>query len=98
MAQLEISILALGRPGTSASEYVAAAIRVAQRYGVKYELTAMGTTLEGDVDTLLKVAREMHEAPFGMGIQRVYSVIKIDDRRDRESTLEGKVQSVEAKV
>jgi uncharacterized protein YqgV (UPF0045/DUF77 family) len=43
------------------------------------------------------VAKEMHEAPFALGIGRVYSVIQIDDRRDRESSLEGKVQSVEVK-
>jgi uncharacterized protein (TIGR00106 family) len=98
MAQLEISILALGRSGTSASEYVAAAIRVAERHSVTYQLTAMGTTLEGDLDTLLQVAKEMHEAPFALGIQRVYSVIKIDDRRDQESTLDGKVRSVEEKI
>ncbi len=98
MAQLEISILALGRPGTSASEYIAEAIRVAQRSGLTYQLTAMGTTLEGDLTTLLQVAKEMHEAPFAMGIGRVYSVIKIDDRRDRESTLEGKVLSVTEKL
>lgn len=98
MAQLEITILTLGRPGTSASEYVAEAIKVAQRSGVKHQLTAMGTTLEGDVDTILRVAREMHEAPFNKGIQRVYTVIKLDDRRDRESTMEDKVRSVQEKL
>lgn len=98
MAQLEISILALGRPGTSASKYIAEAIKVAQRHGVTYQLTAMGTTLEGDLETILNVAREMHEAPFALGIERVYSVIKIDDRRDQASTLEGKVRSVEEKL
>jgi uncharacterized protein (TIGR00106 family) len=98
MAQLEITVISLGRSGTSASEYVAAAVKAAERSGVKYQLTAMGTILEGDVDTILRVAREMHEAPFEMGIQRVYTVIKLDDRRDRESTIEGKVQSVEMKL
>lgn len=98
MAQLEISILSLGRPGTSASEFVAAAIRVARESGLSYQLTAMGTILEGDLETVLDVARRMHEAPFAMGIQRVYSVIKIDDRRDRESTLDGKVRSVEERL
>ncbi len=98
MAQLEISILALGRPGTSASQFVAEAVRVAQRSGLKYQVTAMGTILEGELDALLRVAGEMHQAPFGMGIERVYTVIKIDDRRDRASTMEEKVQSVEEKL
>ena len=98
MAQLEITILALGRPGTSASRYVAEAVRIAERSGLKYQLTAMGTILEGDVGSVLAVAAEMHEAPFGMGIERVYTVMKLDDRRDRESTIEGKVQSVQDKL
>ncbi len=98
MAQLEITILSLGRTGTSASKYIAEAIRVAERSGLHYQLTAMGTTLEGDLEAILKVAREMHEAPFTMGIDRVYSVIKIDDRRDRTSTMEEKFQSVLGKV
>ncbi len=98
MAQLEISVLALGRPGTSASEYVAEAIRVAERSGLKYQVTAMGTLLEGDLDAVLRVARDMHEAPFAKGIQRVYSVFKLDDRRDEESTIESKLRSVEEKL
>ena len=98
MAHLEITILTLGRSGTSASKYVAEAVKVARASGLKYELTAMGTILEGDAETLFRVAREMHETPFAMGIERVYSVIKLDDRRDKESTLEGKVRSVEEKL
>ncbi|HET6383164.1 MAG TPA: MTH1187 family thiamine-binding protein [Armatimonadota bacterium] len=98
MAQLEITILSLGRPGTSASAFVAEAVKVAKRSGVRYQLNAMGTTLEGDIETILRVAREMHEAPFSMGIERVYTVIKIDDRRDRESSMDGKVRSVEEKM
>lgn len=98
MAQLEISILALGRSGTSASPYIAEAIKRAQESGLTYQLTAMGTILQGDLEDVLRVAKEMHEAPFAMGIQRVYSVIKIDDRRDVESTLESKVRSIEEKL
>jgi uncharacterized protein YqgV (UPF0045/DUF77 family) len=31
-----------------------------------------------------------------MGIPRVYSILKLDERRDREQTLEDKVASVRA--
>jgi uncharacterized protein YqgV (UPF0045/DUF77 family) len=34
--------------------------------------------------------------PFDMGIPRVYSILKLDERRDREQTLEDKVSSVQA--
>ena len=32
--------------------------------------------------------------PFELGIPRVYTVLKLDERRDREQTLEDKVESV----
>jgi uncharacterized protein YqgV (UPF0045/DUF77 family) len=41
------------------------------------------------------VVRELHEVPFGMGVERVYTVLKLDDCRDREQTLDDKVASVE---
>lgn len=98
MPTMEISVIPLGTGKTSASEYIAECIRKAQELGVSYELTAMGTNLEGDLEMLFQVARAMHEAPFAKGVQRVYTVIKIDDRRDQPSTLQSKVQSVQEKL
>jgi uncharacterized protein YqgV (UPF0045/DUF77 family) len=44
----------------------------------------------------LAIAGELHAVPFDMGIPRVYSILKLDERRDREQTLEDKVSSVQA--
>ena len=33
--------------------------------------------------------------PFELGIPRVYTVLKLDERRDKEQTLEDKVASVQ---
>jgi len=98
MATLEISIVPIGTGTTSASEFIAEATRIAESSGLKTELTAMGTNMEGDIAQLLEVARQMHESCFARGVKRVYTVIKIDDRRDKESTLEGKVRSVREKL
>jgi uncharacterized protein (TIGR00106 family) len=57
---------------------------------------AMGTSLEGPTADILAVAGELHAVPFEMGIPRVYSILKLDERRDREQTLEDKVSSVQA--
>ncbi len=46
------------------------------------------------VDDILAVVGELHRVPFEMGLPRVYSVLKLDERRDREQTLEDKVESV----
>jgi uncharacterized protein YqgV (UPF0045/DUF77 family) len=40
----------------------------------------------------------MHEAPFAEGAQRVSTLIKVDDRRDKDHTIEGKVRSVREKL
>jgi len=40
------------------------------------------------------VIRKMHEVPFMEGAQRVVTSIKLDDRRDKESTSRKKVASV----
>jgi uncharacterized protein (TIGR00106 family) len=59
----------------------------------------MGTELEGELDDIFDVVRELHNVPFEAGLPRVYTVLKIDERRDKPSqTLEDKVRSVEEKV
>ena len=40
----------------------------------------------------------MHELPFSQGIQRVVTSITIDDRRDKQITMEGKVKAVVDKI
>ena len=55
----------------------------------------MGTSLEGSTEDILAVVGELHAVPFAMGVPRVYTVLKLDERRDREQTLDDKVASVE---
>jgi uncharacterized protein (TIGR00106 family) len=62
---------------------------------VRYRLHAMGTSLEGETADILAVVGELHAVPFEMGLPRVYSVLKLDERRDRDQTLDDKVASVE---
>ena len=95
MAVVEVSIIPLGTGTPSVSQYVARAARVLEsEKGVKYELTAMGTIIEGDLDHLLTVIRKMHEAVFDAEVTRVVTTIKIDDRRDKLSSMIGKVESL----
>lgn len=45
-----------------------------------------------------EAAKRMHESVFGKDVQRVVTKITIDDRRDKQLTMEYKVQSVMKKV
>jgi len=82
MAIVEVSIAPLGTADPGVSEYVAGCLRILRSSGLKHQLNAMGTVIEGDLDEIFKVVRQMMEAPFAEGAVRVSSLIKVDDRRD----------------
>jgi uncharacterized protein (TIGR00106 family) len=95
VATADLTVIALGRAEASASRYIAEIQRRLERQErVRYVLHAMGTSLEGTTEDILAVVAELHAVPFELGIPRVYSVLKLDERRDREQTLEDKVESV----
>jgi len=99
MAILDVSIVPIGTGGTSLSFYVAECVKVLEKEKkIKHELTSMGSNLEGELKDLIRVVMKMHEVPFKKGAKRVSTLIRIDDRRDKKGTLEGKRKSVEAKL
>lgn len=98
MAILEISVVPIGTKDTSLSSYVADCLRVLKEARLPYELTAMGTNIEGDLQKLIRVALKMHQVPFKKGAQRVVTTLKIDDRRDKKGTLSGKKRAVRNKL
>ncbi len=99
MAIVEISVIPLGTKTPSVSRYVADALRILEKEkGIKYELTSMGTIIEGDLDKVLDLAKKMHEAVFDKEILRVVTIIKIDDRRDKPLSMEGKIKSIQDKL
>jgi len=91
----EVSIIPIGTGDTGVSHYVASCLEVLE--GMKdltYRLTPMGTIIECPLDKLLEVIQQMHEVPFSKGASRVVTHLKIDDRRDKPATMDGKVESV----
>ena len=96
MATADLTVIALGRAEASASRYIAEIQRrLAAQDRVRYRMHAMGTSLEGSVADVLAVVAELHAVPFELGVPRVYTVLKLDERRDREQGLDDKVASVE---
>jgi uncharacterized protein (TIGR00106 family) len=98
MAVVFLTITPIGTATPSVSRYVAGVEKILRASGLKNQLTAMGTIIEGDLDEILKVVRRMHEHPFAEGAVRVSTLLKIDDRRDKEHTIAGKMKSVEEKL
>ena len=99
MAILEISVMPLGTGTPSLSKFVAGAVKVLQEEkNVKYEMTSMGTNIEGELAQLFDLARRMHLSAFDAGAQRVVTTMKIDERRDRAATIQSKVASVKREL
>jgi uncharacterized protein (TIGR00106 family) len=99
MAIAEISVVPLGTKTPSVSQYVARAVKILEREkDLKYEITAMGTIVEGDLGRILAVVKKMHEGIFGEGVARVLTTVKIDDRRDKAQGMKEKVASLKKQL
>jgi len=92
----EISTFAIDGTGTSLSRYVKAALRVLRESGLEYHISPMGTCIEADtVDNMFAILKKMHNAVADAGGPRIITTIKIDDRRDKDRRMAGKLKAVE---
>jgi uncharacterized protein (TIGR00106 family) len=98
MAIMEISVIPLGLGHPSVGDYVAELIKYLQKENISHSLSDMGTLVQGDAPSLLKVAQALHELPFSRGVKRVVTHITIDDRRDKEVSLGDKTKAVKARL
>jgi uncharacterized protein (TIGR00106 family) len=99
MAIIDISVVPVGTATPSVSQYVAGAVGLLQNEpDVKFQLTPMNTIIEGDLEHILALAQKMHESAFNAGVKRVVTTIRIDDRRDKPLTMEGKLGAVREKL
>jgi uncharacterized protein (TIGR00106 family) len=90
----QLSIAPVGR-GTSLSKYVKVAIETLKKENIKFETNAMATVIETeDLDTLFNVVQKAHNAVIAAGGKRIITELKIDDRRDKNITIESKLRSI----
>lgn len=95
MIVAEVSIAPLGTEGTSVSRYVAAAVRELEASGLKCTLGPMGTTVEAEtVEEAYAAIARAQAAVFEMGVERAYTVIKMDERRDNGRSSDDMVRAV----
>jgi uncharacterized protein (TIGR00106 family) len=91
MPIVEVSIVPIGTGSPGVSRYVRAAVDVVKASGLKYEVTPMGTCLQGEWDAIFATIKQMHDALAAMGCSRLVTTIKVDDRRDRPGDMQAKV-------
>ncbi|HSW62672.1 MAG TPA: MTH1187 family thiamine-binding protein [Dissulfurispiraceae bacterium] len=84
--------------GVSLSAYVAACEKILSASGLKIALHANGTNIEGEWDAVFAAVRRCHETVHDMGAPRIFTVIKLGTRTDKEQTMEDKIKSVKDKL
>lgn len=97
MITCDFAILPVGCETTECKDYVTAAVQSIKDSGLNYQLTGMGTQIEAEnLKELYSAIADAQEAVFKVGVGRVYTVIKVDDRRDLENrTLDAKIETVD---
>jgi uncharacterized protein (TIGR00106 family) len=84
--------------GVSVSREVAACERVFAEAGLKVNLHAYGTNIEGEWDEVFAAIKRCHEVVHSMGAPRVSSSLRFGTRIDREQTMDDKMRSVKEKL
>lgn len=92
----EFSVVPIGK-GTSISDQIADVLKIVDNSGLPYKINPMGTVVEGEINQVLDLIKECHQTVM-QNTDRAMTTITIDDRKDRENRIEGKVASVEKKV
>ena len=80
--------------GESKSAYVARIIDIIDRSGVTYQLTPMGTILEGEWPEVMAVVTACFEA-LKADCPRISTQLKVDYRAGSESRMKTKIAAIE---
>ena len=95
----EVAVIPLGTGTAGLSQYVAACLKVLEgREDITYQLTAMGTIIEGTLEKVLEVTAQLHEVPFTKGVSRVVTTLRIDERRDKDHSIDAKLSAVKERT
>ena len=84
--------------GLSVSKYIAVCHEIIEKAGLKSNLHAYGTNIEGEWDAVFRVVKECHDTLHKMGVPRITSSIKVGTRTDKEQSMLDKITSVKNKL
>ncbi|MCX7765359.1 MAG: MTH1187 family thiamine-binding protein [Candidatus Sumerlaeia bacterium] len=93
---VEFSIVPIGR-SVHLSKAIAEVIKIIESGGINYQLTPMGTILEGNWDQIMDIIKKCHHTALKKS-RRVLTTIRIDDFPGRTGRMQGKVNSVKKQL
>ncbi len=94
---VDLCIIPIG-VGVSLSSYVAVCEKVLSEAGLKTQLHANGTNIEGEWEEVFRAVKRCHEVLHAMGVPRIATTLRVGTRTDRLQTMEDKVESVQLKL
>ncbi len=95
----EISVIPITGSTSMSREVALAFDAIKKTKGVKATLTALGTQIEAkDISSVLVAIKAAHTAVKKAGVARIISSIRLDERFDKDQSLEAKVRSVRKKL
>lgn len=94
---VDLCVIPLG-VGTSLSSYVAACEKVVREAGLKHQLHANGTNIEGEWDAVFAAVKRCHEVVHALGAPRIATTLRVGTRTDRRQTMDDKLRSVQEKL
>ena len=86
MVVAELTIIPVGT--NQVRRCVDAAVAVVRASGIRHEVDALGTTLQGELDEVLRVAKEAHRAVLQCSAGRVFTELRLDERPGEIVTIE----------
>ena len=92
----QISMFPLGK-ASGLSEDVAGVIEMIEQSGLPYQLTSMGTLIEGEWDEVIELIGRCRKRLLEKH-ERIYLVLKVDDQKGVTGKLRGKISSVEKRL
>jgi len=92
---VDLAVEPIGTGSTSISKYVNTAIEVLKRRGLKvYPAPSMTSFELEDLSQLGCILKEIDDELEKMGVKRVVTFLKIDDRRDKETSIQHKLEAL----
>ena len=94
---VDLCVVPLG-VGISVSKYVAKCQKILTEAGLKINLHAYGTNIEGEYDQVFAAIKQCHEEILAAGAPRISTTIKLGSRIHRAQTMADKIESVTGKL
>ena len=94
MLLAQLSVYPIGA-SLSLGKFVKKGVKIIEESGYTYQVGGMSTSVEvPDLQQLFELIEKIRQAQLDEGAERIIIELKVDDRRDKDATLQGKIESV----